>query len=896
MPKPSVFPRLIAPDTALVIVCLLLIAAFGLRVWNLNEPSVWHDEGWSIRAVRDPIDGADDKTPFVYYGLIHLLWTVAGDTPFAMRYGSALLDVITIALVAHLVRQWASWDAAILAVVLLGVSPLMWAYAREIRAYVGVPLLTVLLLWGVDRLLARHKYASWRVWIVVLFAELTLLYTHNLSVPVVAWLNIMIGGVWGWQREWRWLAIWIAGQAALLIAYLPWVLDQPISGTPINSPPELGLALIWDIWRSYFAPLPTLVGAENALDIGGLLFAVVAILSLAAVINWRWDRRAQLVISQALLLPVLVTIELIIASIDFHPRYFIASVPATMILIALGVECIPDLDQRRIMIPAAMALATGVGATGIFILLDDPKYQHDDFRAVSEYYARLPEDMIILIPYGWEPALEVYYAEKTGIRAEMLGIDLHSSADEAIEQINAAIVEHTFPVEIELMTWYQLPADLRGMYPCLLESAGRRTDDPVFTVQGITTSRYEIERPLALTEIPIDSVEYGEISLTGAAQSGPAAICVQTQWALPQITQENLRVSGRVLTTDPPGWIIARSDTDIRADDQTPTSMWEPGDQGMGYSLLRFPTGAPPVEYVIQLVVFSNTRLRGLDRLVNGVPSGKMIELTTVTPQGTTDAEIGLVSQEIIAHDPQIEFIGTDATGETLNAGQELRITLHWRAPEGCCATEPWTKATLALRGEDWAVAEPVQVYSTYSQDWHALRIPAEAHGSADLVIESDEELITLATYTIEETDRLFALPAFAVAMQTDFSGLALLEGFSVANPVVSPDETLDLTLVWRVTHTPETSYRVFTHLLDPQNRVIAQHDGYPVNGTRLTPSWIPDEYIVDPYALEFDPEFADYRGPARLEVGFYDPETGNRIRVANGADHVILPIEITVQ
>jgi hypothetical protein len=97
MQKSSVFPRLIAPDTALVILCLLLIAAFGLRVWNLNAPSIWHDEGWSIRAIRDPIGGADDKTPLAYYSLIHLLWNVAGESPFALRYGSTLLDMITCA-------------------------------------------------------------------------------------------------------------------------------------------------------------------------------------------------------------------------------------------------------------------------------------------------------------------------------------------------------------------------------------------------------------------------------------------------------------------------------------------------------------------------------------------------------------------------------------------------------------------------------------------------------------------------------------------------------------------------------------------------------------------------------------------------------------------------------
>jgi hypothetical protein len=56
------------------------------------------------------------------------------------------------------------------------------------------------------------------------------------------------------------------------------------------------------------------------------------------------------------------------------------------------------------------------------------------------------------------------------------------------------------------------------------------------------------------------------------------------------------------------------------------------------------------------------------------------------------------------------------------------------------------------------------------------------------------------------------------------------------------------------------------------------------------------DEYIIDSYVLEFLPEGKDYRGPARLEVGFYAPDTGERVRVAGGADHILLPIEITVQ
>jgi hypothetical protein len=306
-----------------------------------------------------------------------------------------------------------------------------------------------------------------------LLAELALLYTHNLGAPVIGWLNLVVVAIWLWQRRWRWLSIWMGGQAAVLLAYVPWLLSQAPSGTSINHPPRIGAALVWDIWQGYFAPLPTLIGAKNALVIGAAIFGIAAALSIAAIWTWNWNRPAQLVVSQFLLLPILATVELLAANIDFHPRYYIASAPATLMLIALGVHSLPNnYELHRLAIPAVIALAAGVGAASLTVMFEEPGYGHDDFRTVSEYYASLPEDAIILIPYGWEPAIEEYYVEKSGIRAEILGIDLHSGAETAIAEINAALNKRAGPVRVELLTWFQLPADLRGMYPCLLESAG----------------------------------------------------------------------------------------------------------------------------------------------------------------------------------------------------------------------------------------------------------------------------------------------------------------------------------------------------------------------------------------------------------------------------------------
>jgi len=397
---------------------------------------------------------------------------------------------------------------------------------------------------------------------------------------------------------------------------------------------------------------------------------------------------------------------------------------------------------------------------------------------------------------------------------------------------------------------------------------------------------------LALTPWPDLTADYGPVQLVSASAGGSQAVCVQTTWEVAHSSSDDWRVAGRMLTTNPPNWIIARSDSDVRQDDQAPTSTWGAGQQGDAFSLLRFPAGAPPGDYTLQLGIYSETEPLGLDRLTNGVPTGKLTTLGTIRPTETTSLPVIPPQVQSVPLGRDVKLLGHDASGGMLSPGQELRITLYWQVT-GHDAV--WSAGTLTLAGENWQVSQPLKAYPEYSLDWHTLTVPAEANGEADLRIEAESvEPITLASYTIEQTDRLFVPPSFDMPVQAVFADMALLEGFSVGQTMVSPDETLDLTLVWRVLATPDQSYRVFTHLLDANGQVVAQHDGFPASETRRTTGWIPGEYIVDQHALTFLRD--DYHGSAHLEVGFYNPDTGERLLLPNGADHMILPMEIMVE
>lgn len=124
------------------------------------------------------------------------------------------------------------------------------------------------------------------------------------------------------------------------------------------------------------------------------------------------------------------------------------------------------------------------------------------------------------------------------------------------------------------------------------------------------------------------------------------------------------------------------------------------------------------------------------------------------------------------------------------------------------------------------------------------------------------------------------------------------LVGYDVSTTSMRPGETLHLTLYWRCTAAMETSYTVFTHLLDPSGRLRGQHDDIPHRGELPTTSWVAGEYIADRYELQLAADAPP--GAYWLEVGMYDARTLVRLPLyADGArlqDDRVLLARIMVQ
>ncbi len=119
-----------------------------------------------------------------------------------------------------------------------------------------------------------------------------------------------------------------------------------------------------------------------------------------------------------------------------------------------------------------------------------------------------------------------------------------------------------------------------------------------------------------------------------------------------------------------------------------------------------------------------------------------------------------------------------------------------------------------------------------------------------------------------------------------------VLDAYRLGARTLRPGDTLALTLVWRAAGGATADrWKVFTHLLDGDSRVVAQRDAEPADNLRPTTGWQRGEQVEDNYGIAIPPDLAS--GSYTLEIGMYD---GDRRAVFDKqADHLVLgTIEVT--
>jgi hypothetical protein len=340
--------------------------------------------------------------------------------------------------------------------------------------------------------------------------------------------------------------------------------------------------------------------------------------------------------------------------------------------------------------------------------------------------------------------------------------------------------------------------------------------------------------------------------------------------------------STTVQVLDGDGEILGQSDSQHPG--RTPTSRWRTDQYAQDEHTLRLLPGTPPGAYRVVAGVY---RVDGPALMVlsgDHVPQGLWAEVGTLTVTRARRPAAPDAAQALEAPLGPLTLLGYALNTTSLQAGDEVIVTLFWRAEAG---PRPDAAVRLSLAGADGmmlsAAAEPPAGPAYPTSAWQTgelvrevrrLRVPATAPaGAATLSVSlvaasgAGEVLagpVEVAALDVHVPARRFDVPAMQYRLNATLGEQVTLLGYDLA-----PNG--ELTLYWQAGALLETSYKAFVHALGAGDEILAQSDSVPAEGRRPTTGWLPGEVIADTHQLAL-------AGAARLAVGLYDEASGQRL------------------
>ncbi|MCL5025884.1 MAG: glycosyltransferase family 39 protein, partial [Chloroflexi bacterium] len=209
------------PMPALLVVLLL---AFGLRVYELGKLSLYGDFAYSVYAARQGLaaiaqERVLDGHPPLYYYLLHFWMLLSGQTELTTRMLSVLIGMLAVPLAYSFAARRLGRLAGTLGALFVAVSPPLVHYSRLPRMYILLATLGLLSAYALDRALRDGRR---RHWLAYFAATSLLLYTHYYGLALVLAEGAYV--LWLHRRREGRLRRWIVATGAVAAVYAPWLL------------------------------------------------------------------------------------------------------------------------------------------------------------------------------------------------------------------------------------------------------------------------------------------------------------------------------------------------------------------------------------------------------------------------------------------------------------------------------------------------------------------------------------------------------------------------------------------------------------------------------------------------------------------------------------------------
>lgn len=367
----------------LIVGFLLLVIALLIRMPNFNE-SLWYDEVWYTSVMLDSTsinqvlfhDVHPPLYPLIMKGWIELF----GDSEISVRFPSLLFGLASLGVTFALAQAWFGRRIALLATLLMVLSPVHVWHCQETKNNMLLLLLTLLSVYGLQRALTNN---SRRDWLLFIIAAILALWTNHFSLWVIfssfLWLWLHVVKKQG-PRPLKWTVISTVIVAA---AYLPMLLSTLLQaeGMARDYLRPFSFSEIYKLFLIYlshgntlrtispYAPIHTLTTQPWGFFLIDGLYAILICSGLFAVGRSAFVRHRQrqalgpaipgyrsLLLAYFLIPPTLLLAASLIYPKIYIERCMIILLPPFMMLLAYALMTCPWPKWRRILIGCLLIL------------------------------------------------------------------------------------------------------------------------------------------------------------------------------------------------------------------------------------------------------------------------------------------------------------------------------------------------------------------------------------------------------------------------------------------------------------------------------------------------------------------------------------------------------------